>query len=198
MAKLDFTLEKSNNALDTTVSAQQANDRVGYDGVAIKWPVPYELSVTRQLSVRIVSAEPAAGSGETAEGRTGAGQATASRRTESDVSPHKKPELVIRCFDPKASDSLKRQVMLPSTEFSVIPLSRRLFVADRTTLTISNGMLGAVHFARPSDAAGAIGIPKTVLESLASIPLELRNNNTNNINSIIDLKAAEKKLRDGG
>lgn len=80
----------------------------------------------------------------------------------------------------------------PASDF---PVLRRSFVADKTVLTIKNGMLTTVNVERPSSVAGAVGIPKAVLQALALIPLELRQNTTNNVNAIFDMKEAKEKLR---
>ncbi|MBK6656967.1 MAG: hypothetical protein IPG43_01880 [Proteobacteria bacterium] len=198
-AKITLTLTPQNPELDVPVPEEPSHD----NGVAVKWPVPYTLEVKSAVSVRIVSTDSTETTDESedttnskvnkAPGPPGV-EASETRSTKI-VRSRAARAVSEECYDYPEKTLTVRQVMLPSTGFTYFPVLRRSFVADKTVLTIKNGMLTTVNVERPSSVAGAVGIPKAVLQALAPIPLELRQNTTNNVNAIFDMKEAKEKLR---
>jgi hypothetical protein len=198
-AKVTLTLTPENRELDVPVPEEPSQD----SGVAVKWPVPYRLEVKSAVSVRIVSTDSTETTDESEDVTSSkANKAPGPPEMEESETKSKKTvksraarTVAERCYDYPEKTLTTRQVMLPSTGFTYFPVLRRSFVADKTVLTIKNGMLTTVNVERPSSVAGAVGIPKAVLQALAPIPLELRQNTTNNVNAIFDMKEAKEKLR---
>jgi hypothetical protein len=85
--------------------------------------------------------------------------------------------------------------LLPDTDIQhncVLPISRRYLVSDQTNVTLKDGMIQTIQLNRPSMVAGVVGIPKTILEALVPIPLQIRQSQVNNLQAIYNtLKTKE-------
>ena len=91
-------------------------------------------------------------------------------------------------------------LMLPDVNQNyVLPINRRCLVQDKTNITLKDGMIQSIQQVRPSMVAGVVGIPKTILEALAPIPLQIRQSQTSNLQAIdssLKLKSDIKKSQE--
>ena len=99
---------------------------------------------------------------------------------------------------PRYADS-KFTVLLPDEQHNYfLPISRRPLVMTGTKVVLNNGMIESYQQIKPSIVAGIVGIPKTILNALVPIPLEIRQSQANNVEAVqstLNGQAAIQKLQ---
>jgi len=94
-----------------------------------------------------------------------------------------------------ASQVQTQIVVLPDRRQNfLLPVSHRPFVKDDTTLIFSNGMLAELDASRPSLIAGIVGFPQAILAAVAPIPLQIKQNQVNNIQAKANYLKAESDI----
>jgi hypothetical protein len=151
--------------IDSKKDSKKEDGIVGIEkihGIVVRIPIPYQITITETL-----------------------------RMTTTEIIKEGKPPIII----PSQAKELAQNkiIMLPDINQSYIwPISRRYLVSDQTNVTLKDGMIQSIQLSRPSMAAGVVGIPKTILEALVPLPLQIRQSQVNNLQAIYNtLKTKE-------
>jgi len=87
-------------------------------------------------------------------------------------------------------------VFLPSEKQDYyLPLTRSPFVANSTKVTLVNGMVQTLQQTRPSLVLGIVGVPKTILNALVPIPLQVRQTQQQNADAVDKRMISQADIR---